>query len=392
VNVCGADDLVIQLGNAQASTGEYAAPNSHMTYTIELQDESEAKCAYDLTLEDNTRPGQDGANNFGLQTYYIPMSEFSGCSASAISQVAVKVVGGKDTSASASTEGNATFPVFGFIGFTGDNDGVCEVTQSPELVRPEGYQLVWSDEFDQGSVPDSTKWSYDLGSPLLGGSVWGNNELEHYTDNSTNSYLSGGNLVIQAIHETPDGASAGVIASSARLKTTTDGYWEAIGNEPYGYYEVRAKLPCIAGAWPAIWLLGKEGDWPQRGEIDIMEWSGLENNSSKVSSAIHTSAYHGDVSGAPQSNPQYAAQYRNDMCSEYHNFQLHWTKDQLVMGVDNVTTLTYRKTSPSSDQWPFDQPAFLLLNVAVGGNLGGSVNPSDIAKMTMYVDYVRVWQ
>ena len=124
-----------------------------------------------------------------------------------------------------------------------------------------------------------------------------------------------------------------------------------------------------------------------------MEWSGLENNSSKVSSAIHTTAYHGDVSGAPQSNPQYAAQYRNDMCSEYHNFQLHWTKDQLVMGVDNVTTLTYRKTSPSSDQWPFDQPAFLLLNVAVGGNLGGSVNhPSDISKMTMYVDYVRVWQ
>ena len=104
--------------------------------------------------------------------------------------------------------------------------------------RPEGYQLVWSDEFEQGSVPDSTKWNYDLGSPLLGGSVWGNNELEHYTDSSANAYVAEGNLVIQAIHETPAGASPGVIASSARLKTTTTSYWEAVGNEPYGYYEV----------------------------------------------------------------------------------------------------------------------------------------------------------
>ena len=168
VNACGADELVIQLGNAQASTGEFAAANSHMTYTVELKDASGQLCGHDLTLAENTRPGQEGANNFGLQTYYIPMSEFSGCSASAISEVAVKVVGGKDAEASASTEGNATFPVFGFIGFTGDNEEACEVTQSPEMIRPEGYQLVWSDDFDQGDVPDSTKWNYDLGSPLLG--------------------------------------------------------------------------------------------------------------------------------------------------------------------------------------------------------------------------------
>jgi beta-glucanase (GH16 family) len=267
-----------------------------------------------------------------------------------------------------------------------------EQKSTATLVEPGNYTLVWFDEFDQGGVPDSTKWDYDLGSPLLGGTVWGNSEREHYTDNPANAYISNGSLVIQAIHETPAGASVGVLASSARLKTTTDSYWYAVGNEPYGYYEIRAKLPCVAGAWPAIWLLGKEGGWPQQGEIDIMEWSGSENNKSKVSSAIHTTDYHGDVSGAPESNPQYGAQYRSDMCSDYHIFHLHWTEEQLEMGVDNETTLIYRKTSSSSDQWPFDQPAYLILNVAVGGTMGGNVNPADIADMTMYVDYVRVWQ
>ena len=264
-----------------------------------------------------------------------------------------------------------------------------------ELIAPNSYtQLVWSDEFNEGSVPNTTKWSYDMGSPLLGGTVWGNNENQHYTNDSKNAYISGGNLVIQAIYETPAGASWGVFASSARLTTTTDSYWEAIGNSPYGFYEVRAKLACIKGSWPAIWLLGKEGNWPQRGELDIAEWFGVSSDQYTISSAIHNGAYSGgNLSSAPSSNPQFASQYVADLCTDFHRFQLEWSEDKVVMGIDDSPTLTYHKVNgATTDQWPFTQPAYMLLNVAVGGNAGGNVNPADIPQMTMLVDYVRVWK
>ena len=261
------------------------------------------------------------------------------------------------------------------------------------LIRPEAYALVWSDEFESGASPDTSRWSFDLGSQLIGGTVWGNDEKQFYTSDADNVYVEDGKLVIQTKYETTAGAPSGVIATSARLKTDTSDYWQAVGSEPYGFYEVRAKIPCIRGAWPAIWMLGKDGVWPDRGEIDITEWFGRYSDQYTVTSAVHNGAFSGgDLGNAPSSNPQTAQQRLNDLCTAYHNFQLHWTASSLVIGLDNVPTLTYRKTSSSNAQWPFDQPAFLLLNVAVGGNLGGSVNPSDIAKMTMYVEYVKVWQ
>ena len=270
---------------------------------------------------------------------------------------------------------------------------VEEQKASATLIKPESYTLVWSEEFDSGSSPNTDRWTYDLGSQLIGGTVWGNDEKQFYTSDEENVYVADGKLVIQAKYETTAGAPSGVIATSARLKTDTSDYWQAVGSEPYGFYEVRAKIPCIRGAWPAIWMLGKDGVWPDRGEIDITEWFGRYSDQYTVTSAVHNGAFSGgDLGNAPSGNPQTAQQRLNDLCTAYHNFQLHWTSSSLVIGVDNVPTLTYRKTSSSNAQWPFDQPAFLLLNVAVGGNLGGSVNPSDISKMTMYVDYVRVWQ
>ena len=220
VNACGADELVIQLGNAQASTGEFAAANSHMTYTVELKDASGQLCGHDLTLAENTRPGQEGANNFGLQTYYIPMSEFSGCSASAISEVAVKVVGGKDAEASASTEGNATFPVFGFIGFTGDNEDACvtggqaaisdsntsfSVTVSEGKYSLDGIQgktltlkRGYTYHFDTQDASTNSHPLY-LGTGSSGGSY-----SDEYTDGVTNSRTTNGTLTFVIPQDAPN--------------------------------------------------------------------------------------------------------------------------------------------------------------------------------------------
>ncbi len=132
------------------------------------------------------------------------------------------------------------------------------------LIKP-SYTLVWSDDFDSGSSPNTDRWTYDLGSQLIGGTVWGNNEKQFYTSDADNVYLEDGKLVIKPNTETTPGAPSGVIATSARLKTDTSNYWQAVGSEPYGFYEVRAKIPCIRGAWPAIWMLGKDGVWPDRG-------------------------------------------------------------------------------------------------------------------------------
>ncbi len=136
---------------------------------------------------------------------------------------------------------------------------------------PEGYALVWSDEFsaEDGSSPDASKWTYDIG-----GSGWGNHELEYYTNWRENARIEDGNLVITARQEqytAPDGAKFNY--TSARLKT------QGLFSQAYGRFEARIKLPAGQAMWPAFWLLGDNFgsvDWPKCGEIDIMENVGME--------------------------------------------------------------------------------------------------------------------
>lgn len=257
------------------------------------------------------------------------------------------------------------------------------------LTRPSSYVLKWSDEFNTDGAP-SAAWTYDLGAPLLGGTVWGNQEQQYYTSDSANVQVSAGELIIQPRAGLPPGAPTGLglLATSARIKTDTSTYYNALNATPYGFYEIRAKVPCIAGAWPAIWMMGKNGNWPDRGEIDIMEWFGryFAADVNQVQSGVHTK----NNSGASSIYQKAAV---NAMCTAYHNFQMHWTASELLIGVDGVPTFRYTKpANATADSWPFDQPAHLILNVAVGGNLGGSVNLNDIPSMTLKVDYVRVWQ
>jgi beta-glucanase (GH16 family) len=286
--------------------------------------------------------------------------------------------------------------------------GSMPTAESVDLNLPTRYNLKWADEFNTAGSP-SANWTYDLGAPLLGGTVWGNNEKQYYTNRDKNSFInSSGQLIIQPVAgidatdlANGDSPSAldvlssiqarGVSVTSARLTTNTLGYFSALNPTPYGFYEVRAQVPCVAGAWPAVWMMGRDGVWPARGEIDIMEWFGSQFTAqpNQVQSAVHSTTNHwGSAAGLLFEKKNVA-----NMCTEFHKFQLHWTANEIVIGVDGVITFSYKKpANATTDNWPFSRPAYLLLNVAVGGNLGGSFNVNDITSMKMTIDYVKVWQ
>ena len=251
---------------------------------------------------------------------------------------------------------------------------------------PSGYRLVWSDEFEVAGLPDATKWSYDTERNSAG---WYNNELQYYANaRAENSRVENGMLVITARREDLSAAGfgdwSGQRYSSARLLSRNKTGWT------YGFYEIRAKLPCGTGTWPAIWTLSSppQTAWPDDGEIDIMEHVGFDEGT--VHGTIHSEAYnHGK-------NTQKGSQITvPDVASAFHLYAIEWTADQIEFFVDDKLYYTVQKsTLGSADaQWPFTQPFFLILNLAVGGNWGGQKGVDEkIWPQRMEVDYVRVYQ
>lgn len=247
---------------------------------------------------------------------------------------------------------------------------------------PAGWKLVWSDEFDDvhgNGLPDPAKWVYDTAYNKQG---WHNEELQYYAAaRRDNSRLENGRLIIQARKESLSDAPdhGGQRYTSARLMTRGKQAWT------YGYIETRAKLPCGLGTWPAIWMLGTSGTWPQMGEIDIMEHVGKKPG--EVLGTVHTGAYNHRINthkGATLMVP--------DACTAFHNYQLTWTEDQIAIGVDGKVFFTFGNPKDGDKaKWPFSDPQYLLLNVAIGGQLGGPVDDS-IFPVQMEVDYVRVYQ
>jgi beta-glucanase (GH16 family) len=272
----------------------------------------------------------------------------------------------------------------------GGGDATNTAAEALTLTLPASYILRWSDTFSVSGSPGSA-WTYDIGAPLLGGSVWGNSERQYYTSDATNVFVSNGELTIQPAVGVPAAAptrSPTLLGTSARIKTDTAAYYNALNGTPYGFYEIRAKVPCLAGAWPAIWMMGKDGEWPARGEIDIMEWFGryFINPIDQVQSGVHTTNNSGASSRYQKANV-------SALCTAYHNFQMHWTASEILIGVDGVSTFSYKKpVGAGVADWPFDQPAHIILNVAIGGNLGGDVNLANIPAMALKVDHVKVWQ
>lgn len=245
--------------------------------------------------------------------------------------------------------------------------------------KPPGYQLVWHDEFDRPGLPDPARWAYDVGRNKTG---WANQELQYYAKaRPENARVENGRLLIvarrEALARMPD--YGGQAYTSARLYTR--GTFEFT----YGFVEVRAKLPCGRGTWPAIWMLGMNGEWPENGEIDIMEHVGRSKG--EILGSLHTGAYNW-----PNKTQITAKRILPDVCDAFHNYQLTWDGGQILIGVDNRNYVRFAKPKGANHhQWPYDDPEYLILNLAIGGFLGGAVDDS-IFPQTMEVDYVRIYQ
>lgn len=278
---------------------------------------------------------------------------------------------------------------------------------------PEGYSLVWSDEFDYTGAPDPAKWGYELG-----GGGWGNGERQIYTDSLDNARVEDGRLIIE-VRQEGGGRTPGY--TSARLTSREKGQWK------YGRFEIRAKMPRETGTWPAIWMLAADtlhstSLWPENGEIDIMEAVGYEADPlfkdivndpelNNVHGTVHTEDNNGrDNQGIGGSR------FLETAYDQFHTYAINWHDDRIEWEVDGEVYYTFLKSTVVSTRnppddfssaWPFDQRFYLILNVAVGGDWGGIFNtrfyPSSPYGTSgidhdgewpqrMEVEYVRVYQ
>lgn len=243
-------------------------------------------------------------------------------------------------------------------------------TPSP---TPSGTQA-WADEFDgpANAAPDSSKWTYDLGT----NNGWGNNELETYTNATQNVRMDGaGHLVIHV-------ERSGSGFTSARLKT------QGLFSVRYGRIEARIKLPFGQGIWPAFWMLGTNittAGWPLCGEIDVMEHIGREPSVNHGS--VHGPGYSGGNAISGLFTLPGSARFSDD----FHVFAIEWASQRVAFEVDGNVYKTITPASlPAGREWVFDNPFFLILNVAVGGNFPGNPDASTQFPQEMVVDYVRV--
>lgn len=271
------------------------------------------------------------------------------------------------TNASISGTGKATGTIQNYGTYLPvDNTGYAGATTYP------GMTLAWSDEFTTNYI-NTNNWSYDIG-----GSGWGNNELEYYTNSNKNAYSTGGYLVIEARKETMgtnNYTSARMISKDKKTFT-------------YGRIDFRAKLPKGQGVWPALWMLGNNigtTPWPACGEIDIMELLGHEPQ--KTYGTIHWGAA-GGGSTHIGGNYSLSSLTFND---KFHLFSLKWEADKMTFLIDDVPFFTANK-SQVNDNYPFDKPFFFIMNVAVGGNWPGNPDATTVFPQRMIVDYVRVFQ
>ncbi len=252
--------------------------------------------------------------------------------------------------------------------------GISACSNDEDQVVITKTDLVIADEFDVDGAPNSSLWSYDIGTGQNG---WGNNELQYYTDRPENITVENGMLLINARRESFQGAAY----TSARILT------KGKFDQAYGRFEARMRLPWGQGIWPAFWLLGADIDanpWPAAGEIDIMECRGQEPT-------IVLGSVHGPGYSAENSITKSYELPNDRFDTGFHVFGIEWGPNYINYYVDDVL---YNQITPADvpGEWVFDKPFYILINLAVGGSFVGSPNSETVFPQTMLIDYVRVYK
>jgi beta-glucanase (GH16 family) len=243
---------------------------------------------------------------------------------------------------------------------------------APASTAPAGFTLVFSDEFETPGSLDPAKWGYEVGYVR-------NDEKQYYTSRLENARVEGGMLVIEGRKESYQGYGY----TSASVNT--------LGRFSlrYGRVEVRAKLPGGRGSWPAIWMLGtniSSTGWPACGEIDVMENVGFDPL--RVHASVHTSAYNHTIG-----TQKTASTLVSDPAADFHVYAMEWYPDRIETFVDAARYFSFRNEGTGSRTWPFDEPQYLLINLALGGAWGGQQGIDDSRFPQRYlVDYVRIYQ
>jgi beta-glucanase (GH16 family) len=236
---------------------------------------------------------------------------------------------------------------------------------------PPGWKLMWHDEFD-GNAIDPANWTFDTG-----GGGWGNGEAEYYTSRPENARVENGLLVIEARQEKYEGS----YYTSARLKT------QGLQSFQFGRIEARLKVPSGDGLWPAFWMLGTDfngKNWPDCGEVDIMEYVGREPD--LIMGTAHGPGYSGALGLSKWNRQEY------NIADDFHTYAVEWESGQIRWYYDGEPYFTVTRADVGDRQWVFDHPFFIILNLAVGGQLAGPIGLKTEFPARLVVDYVRVYQ
>lgn len=267
-------------------------------------------------------------------------------------------------------------------------------TTISQAAAPKVLKLLWADEFNgkKGSLPSSKNWEYDIGN----GYGWGNAELEYYTNKPANISTDGkGKLVISANrisdaqgNQTDNSSAATQILNScwecqftsAKIKTSRKVQFQ------YGRIEARIKVAPGEGTWPAFWMLGADlldgNPWPECGEIDIVETRGVEPN--LVSAVLHGPGYgKGPGVGGSYQNP-------TPVSDAYHVYAIEWKKNKIDFYFNDRLISSETPASVNPGRWVFNQKFYLILNLAMGGEFGGAIDPA-INQTQTFVDYIRYY-